>query len=91
MTGSPRGQLCALCNLEGGQHRQLLGLVHLLVSPWGQTQRNTVEFLQVPDACSSGKNLAPGGYPAGQKRPGQVTCTHPPLTSLQREVRLVRE
>lgn len=54
MTGSladswtPFGIAMLLQSAEG-QRRQLMDPEHLLASSWGQAQRNSVEFLKVPD------------------------------------------
>lgn len=76
-----------------GQGGQLLDPEHLLASSWQQAQRNSVEFLKVPDAWSSENDPAPGGCPAGGEE-ARTGPTHPPTQCrlhCRAEARLVRE
>lgn len=69
-----------------GQSRQLLDPEHLLAFSWRQAQRNSVEFLKVPDAWSSGNDPAPGGCPAGREE-ARTGPMHPPGAGFTAEQR----
>lgn len=81
VTGSPRDgwlpfEIAMPLQSAEGQGGQLLDLEHLLASSWRQAQRNSVEFLKVPDAWSSENDPAPGGCPADGEE-ARTGPTHP--------------